>query len=508
MLHTQKNERNIMNNRMFEEFKEYIKYRRVAVIGVGISNRPLIKWLNKLGAKVTAFDRLEADDPSISKVMEEFSSEGIVINWSLGKDYLDSLMNDNYDYVFKTPKMRYTESALLAAKNNGSVLTTEMELFMNLCPAKIFAVTGSDGKTTTTTLISELLKASGYKVWLGGNIGTPLLDQIEYINDTDMVVLELSSFQLLDCVTSADVAVVTNVTPNHLDFHKDYDEYIDAKTNIFKYQHPLGRVVLNAACDITYKMKDLARGRISFFALNESVARRSGSSLYDYSYLNEAGELCIDTSWGGTTLISENDILIPGKHNVENYLAAALATAGYVNADTFAEVARTFKGVAHRIEFIRELDGVKYYNSSIDTSPNRTMNTMNALASRGQKGVLICGGADKKCDYTGLGDAILNFCDRIVIYGTNAEFVKSVLEKEANGRTYELYEIENGENEVYEFPETRKAVQDKLTDALNRARSMARPGEIVILSSIGTSYDHFRHFEHRGDLFRDLVNAL
>lgn len=496
-----------MKNKSFEEFKQIINGKKVAVIGVGISNRPLIKWLDKLGAKVTAFDRLDEDDPSISKVKKEFADEGIEISWSLGRDYLDVLMNNDYDYVFKTPKMRYTEPALAAAKTNGSVLTTEMELFMNLCPAKIFAITGSDGKTTTTTLVSELLKAAGHKVWLGGNIGTPLLDQIEYISEDDMVVLELSSFQLLDCVTSADVAVVTNVTPNHLDFHKDYNEYIDAKTNVFKYQSPMGKTVLNAACDITYKMKEQVRGSVSFFALDGMVASRSGSDLYTKAYVDEEGYLVLASGEEVTRLVKEDEILIPGKHNVENYLAAALATEGFVSKDAFEKVAKNFKGVAHRIEFIRELDGVKYYNSSIDTSPNRTMNTMNALASRGQKGVLICGGADKKCDYTGLGDAILNVSDRIIIYGTNACFVKDILAKEANGRQYEVLEIEGGD-EVYEFPEGRDIVISKYIEALDKARRMAKAGEIVIMSNIGTSYDHFRHFEHRGDMFRDLVNEL
>ena len=257
-----------MTNIKLDDFKNSIKGKRAAVIGVGISNVPLIRWLYKLGAEVTAFDRLEEDDPSILKTRSDFDKDGIKINWSLGRDYLDLLMKSHYEYVFKTPKMRYTNPELIAARNNGSVLTTEMELFMNLCPAKIFAVTGSDGKTTTTTLVSELLKASGYNVYIGGNIGTPLLDQVEKITEDDMVVLELSSFQLLDCVTSADVAIVTNVTPNHLDFHTDYDEYISAKTNIFKYQSPTGRVVLNSACDITYKMKDLARGSVSYFALS------------------------------------------------------------------------------------------------------------------------------------------------------------------------------------------------------------------------------------------------
>ncbi|MBR1797694.1 MAG: UDP-N-acetylmuramoyl-L-alanine--D-glutamate ligase [Clostridiales bacterium] len=496
-------------NRKLNDLIKSMDGKSAAVIGVGISNIPLIRWLYGLNVRVTAFDRLPEDDPAIVKAKADFEKDGIVIDWSLGKDYLDRLMSEAFDYVFKTPKMRYTSPELVAAKNNGSILTSEMELFMNLCPAKIFAVTGSDGKTTTTTLISELLKEEGYKVWTGGNIGTPLLDKISEISDEDMVVLELSSFQLLDSVTSADVAVLTNVTPNHLDFHKDYNEYIDAKTNIFKYQSPMGRVVLNSACDITYKMKDMARGEVSYFALDESVAKRSGSSkLKTSAYLNEEGYLTIDGPEGNLRLIREEEILIPGRHNVENYLAAALAVRGFVGKDAFVKVAKTFKGVAHRIEFIRELDGVKYYNSSIDTSPNRTINTMNALASRGQRGVLICGGADKKCDYTGLGDAILKVCDRIIIYGSNAVFIKSILEQEASGRAYEVIELESKEGDVYEFPETREAVLNRFVEALDIAREKAREGEIVILSSVGTSYDHFRHFEHRGDMFRDLVNGL
>lgn len=497
-----------MNNKL-EGFKKDINGKHAAVIGVGISNFPLIKWLNSLNVKVTAFDKFTEEEPSIAKAKEDLKSEGIEIEWSLGEHYLDRLMSEPFEYVFKTPKMRYSVPELQAAKNNGSVLTTEMELFMNLCPAKIFAVTGSDGKTTTTTLISELLKAEGYKVWLGGNIGTPLLDKVGEIEPDDMVVLELSSFQLLNSVTSADVAVVTNVTPNHLDFHKDYKEYIEAKTNIFRYQAPTGRLVINSACDITYKMKDEARGSVSYFALDESVAKRSGSGkLKTSAYLGKDGFITVEDSTGIRRILREDEIVIPGKHNVENYLAALLATEGYVSRDSFISVATSFKGVAHRIEFIRELDGVKYYNSSIDTSPNRTINTMNALASRGARGVLICGGADKKCDYTGLGDAILNVCDRIVLYGQNAPFVKSILAEESNGRSYELIELDSVEGDVYEFPDTREKVLDNYIKALDTARKMAEPGEIVILSPIGTSYDHFRHFEHRGDMFRDLVNAL
>ena len=210
-----------MNTRL-DEFKSYINGRRAAVIGVGISNRPLIRWLNKLGCKVTAFDKLTYDDPVLSKTILDFKNEGIEIEWSCGSGYLDLLREGTFDIVFKTPKMRFETPELMACKEKGATLTTEMELFMNLCPCEIFAITGSDGKTTTSTLTAEILRQAGYKVYLGGNIGTPLLDKVEEMTESDKVVLELSSFQLLGMATPADVAIVTNVTPNHLDFHKDY----------------------------------------------------------------------------------------------------------------------------------------------------------------------------------------------------------------------------------------------------------------------------------------------
>ena len=495
-------------NLKLEGFKKEIKGKKAAVIGVGISNRPLIKWLVGLGAEVTAFDRNNADDPAISAVMEEFSSEGIEVSWSLGEGYLNALSDQKFDYVFKTPKMRYETPELQAAKAKGSVLTTEMELFMSICPCRIFGITGSDGKTTTTTLVSEMLKAGGFKVWLGGNIGTPLLSEVFNMKEDDMVVLELSSFQLMGMRRSADVAIVTNVTPNHLDFHKDYDEYIDSKKNIFLYASPCDKTVLNAACDITYNMKDDYRGKIDFFALSSSDASKAGDDVLFGKAYTEDGYLIYEKDGKKEKIVAEKDIFIPGKHNVENYLAAICAVEGFVSPDAMAKVAREFKGVPHRIELIRELDGVRYFNSSIDTSPNRTINTMKALSGRGEKGVLICGGADKKCIYDGLGDAILNVSDRIVIYGSNAPFVREILEKEAAGREYTFIEIGEGTKDVYEFPETREAVVGYMKEALAKARELARPGELVIMSNIGTSYDHFRHFEHRGDLFKELVNAM
>lgn len=494
-------------NQRLEDFKEYIKGRRCAVIGIGISNRPLIAWLAGLGAKVTAFDKLASDDPVMSKTIADFKEVGIELDYSLGEGYLDRLKNEVFDIVFKTPKMRFETEELVAAKDKGAILTSEMELFMNLCPAKLFGITGSDGKTTTTTLVSEILKKAGYTVWLGGNIGTPLLDKIGEITPEDMVVLELSSFQLLGMRRSCDVAIVTNITPNHLDFHTDYQEYIDAKTNIFRYQGPCGKLILNEGCDLTFDMRMISSGKVVMFTASEDAKDREGATYYDRFCLE--GDMLTEIKDGESTpMFKTSDILIPGMHNVENYLAAAAATEGYASVEDIKYVAEHFPGVAHRIEFIREIDGVKWYNSSIDTSPNRAINTMNALAGRGMKGVLICGGADKKCVYDGLGDAILNVSDRILIYGTNAPFVKDILAKEANGREYELIEFEGSDKDIYEFPETRDNVVNTYKDMIDKARGLAKPGEIVIMSSIGTSYDHFRHFEHRGDMFRDLVNEL
>ena len=496
-----------MSNLRFDDFSEFIKGKRAAVIGVGISNTPLIRWLVSLGCRVTACDKMTSDDPVLKKNIEALSDIKDNIEWSLGDEYLSRLNDDFYDIVFKTPKMRFETPELAALKAKGSILTTEMELFMNLCPAKIFAITGSDGKTTTTTLTAEILKQSGYTVWVGGNIGTPLLDQVGFMWSDDMVVLELSSFQLLGMETPADVAIITNITENHLDFHHGYEEYIQAKANIFRNQGPFCKLILNAGCDLTYNMKDMARARVDLFSADKDNVMRTDTPLYRRAY-TENGRLIYEDKGIKTDICGVDEILIPGRHNVENFLAAACAVFDYVTPEDIAYVAKNFKGVPHRIELIRELDGVRWYNSSIDTSPNRSINTMNALASRNEKGVLICGGADKKCKYEGLGDAILNVCDRIIIYGSNAGLVSDIIEKEANGRKYEIFRIPDKEGDVYEFPETRENVLNAYNKAIAKAREWAKPGEIVIMSSIGTSYDHFRHFEHRGDMFKELVNAL
>ena len=477
-------------SRKILEFHRLMKGRKVAVLGVGISNRPLIRYIYSLGADITAFDKLPQDDPVLAKTRADFEAEGILLNWSLGDDYLTPLADGGFDMIFRTPKIRFDVPELKSAVEKGSVLTSEMEVFMDLCPAPIFAVTGSDGKTTTTTLISLILKNAGYNVYVGGNIGTPLLDRIDGITENDMVVLELSSFQLLTMKKSADVAVVTNVTPNHLDVHLNYQEYIDAKMKVFVNQGFSGRLVLNGENEITRSMAAFARGKVAYFTWDGAKSLIDTSSdLFDHAYVKD-GVLTYSTAGKETPVVAASEIMIPGSHNVENYLAAMSAVMPYVKPGNVAEVARTFGGVEHRIEYVRTVDGVRYYNSSIDTSPNRTINTMKALESRNEHGVIIAGGADKKCIYTGLGYAILNVCDRIVLCGSNASLIRDILEKESDGRTYTVVETDN-------YP-----------DAIRKARGMAVPGDIVILSPVGTSYDKFRHFEERGNLFKQLVSEL
>lgn len=225
-----------MENRKLSEFKKFISGKKVAVLGVGISNRPLIRYIHSLGARITAFDLLDTEDRVLKNTIANFEAEGIRIDWSCGKDYLKNLPGQGFEIVFRTPKLRPDIPEIMQAVKEGAVLTSEMEVFLSLCPARTFAVTGSDGKTTTTTLISLFLKAAGYKVYVGGNIGTPLLDQIDNINETDCVVLELSSFQLTTMKIPIDHAIITNISPNHLDFHKNYEEYIRSKTHLFTAQ--------------------------------------------------------------------------------------------------------------------------------------------------------------------------------------------------------------------------------------------------------------------------------
>ena len=452
-----------------DEFKYNVAGKNITVIGIGISNLPLIKYLVSLGANVTACDRRSAED--LGENYTELEKLGVKFN--LGDGYLNNLSGD---MIFKTPGMRYDVPELLKAKENGSIVTSEMEVFFEVCPSHIIAVTGSDGKTTTTTLIHKMMTDAGYKTWLGGNIGNPLLTDTEKMKENDWVILELSSFQLHTMRKSPEIAVITNISPNHLDMHKDYKEYIDAKKNIMLYQNEGDTLIVNADNQVTADIGKSANGAVKYFS------RNGMADVYLDGNIIKRGIV---------EILNIKDIKIPGMHNVENYMAAIAAVSGLVSKDVIENVAKTFGGVEHRIELVRTLDGVKYYNSSIDSSPNRTINTLRVFPN---KVIMIAGGKDKGIPYDEIGPALAEHVKVLILIGATSDKIQEALDAEIN-------KTENGKD-----IEVIRATSYE--DAVNTARSKAHDGDVVLLSPASTSFDMFRNFEERGNLFKKIVNEL
>lgn len=452
-------------NKKLDEFKNRIKGMKIDVLGIGISNIPIIKYLSENGAKVTACDKREKE--ALGEIYDELL--GLGVEFSLGDDYLGNLTGE---MILKTPGMRFDTPELLAAKERGAHVTSEMELFFEFCPAKIIAVTGSDGKTTTTTVINKLLEKEGYKTWLGGNIGNPLFCSLEKILPDDLVVLELSSFQLHTMKKSPDISVITNITPNHLDMHKSYEEYIDAKKNIMLYQNDEGLLVVNMENDVTNKIGEEAKGRkIGFSNGKDTEVSRDSEYIY----------------YMGEKVLKISDIKVPGNHNVENYMAAIGAVGGMVSKETITNVAKEFGGVAHRIELVRTLNGIRFYNSSIDSSPNRTINTLKVFP---EKVIMIAGGKDKGIPYDEIGPSLVEKVKVLILVGATAGKIKDALKKTPGNESVEVIELT-------EYP-----------DAVNMAYSKAKSGDVVILSPASTSFDKFKNFEERGNLFKSLVESL
>lgn len=452
-----------------DEFKYNVAGKNITVIGIGISNLPLIKYLVSLGANVTACDRRSAED--LGENYTELEKLGVKFN--LGDGYLNNLLGD---MIFKTPGMRYDVPELLKAKENGSIVTSEMEVFFEVCPSHIIAVTGSDGKTTTTTLIHKMMTDAGYKTWLGGNIGNPLLTDTEKMKENDWVILELSSFQLHTMRKSPEIAVITNISPNHLDMHKDYKEYIDAKKNIMLYQNEGDTLIVNADNQVTADIGKSASGAVKYFS------RNGMADVYLDGNIIKRGIV---------EILNIKDIKIPGMHNVENYMAAIAAVSGLVSKEVIVNVAKTFGGVEHRIELVRTLDGVKYYNSSIDSSPNRTINTLRVFPN---KVIMIAGGKDKGIPYDEIGPALAEHVKVLILIGATSDKIQEALDAEinktGNGKDIEVIRATSYEN------------------AVNTARSKAHDGDVVLLSPASTSFDMFRNFEERGNLFKKIVNEL
>lgn len=454
----------------FNKFKVFIKGKKVGVLGIGVSNIPLINFLLELGAEVTAFDK--KDETQLGDIGKDFINKGVKL--SLGEDYLSRLKG--FDVIFKTPGMRIDLPELVNAKNEGAHITSEMEEFVKYCPAKIYGITGSDGKTTTTTIVSKLLIEEGFKTWVGGNIGSPLFSNIEEITTKDRVVLELSSFQLMTMKEKIDKVIVTNITPNHLDMHKGMDEYVDAKKNIFKYQEKEDLLVLNIDNEITKSFISEAKGHVKTFSSKEEL--KDGAYLRDgYLYIRDK------------KIINKDEIVIKGTHNIENYLAAFLVTEDEVSIESMVNVARNFKGVAHRCELIREVEGVKYYNDSIASSPTRTLAGLKAFD---EKVILIAGGYDKHIPFEPLAQEGHEYIKELILLGATKYKIKEVFDKIK-------------EDKGIDIPVN---IVESLEEAVKKAKDIAKDGDIVTLSPACASFDMFTNFEIRGNKFRDIVNSI
>ncbi|MBQ1335216.1 MAG: UDP-N-acetylmuramoyl-L-alanine--D-glutamate ligase [Clostridia bacterium] len=458
----------------YKKYFEGLKGKNVAVIGVGISNLPLIYMLLSYGAKVCARDKKSKE--ALGGTYDELVRRGARV--IAGEDYLSGLTED---IIFKTPGMRYDVKELADARARGAVVTSEMEVFMELCPARVFAVTGSDGKTTTTTLIYEMLKKQGFTCHLGGNIGAPLLPKIAEIKADDMVVLELSSFQLHTMKKSPDAALITNLTPNHLDYHKSMDEYVDAKKNIYLHQSESARLVLNRDNDITNAIYAEMKDKRETLGFSKTPRDEDGAYL-------DGEDIVMIKGKKRTRVMAKSDIYLPGMHNVENYLAAIAMVWGYVSPENILYTAQNFRGVAHRIEFVRELHGVRYYNDSIASSPTRTLAGLNSF---NQKLIVIAGGYDKKLDYTVMGDTLIEKVKTLVLTGATADKIDAAVRENKNYR---------GEPEIIRA--------DGFEQAVLSARDAAHEGDVVILSPASASFDLFKNFEERGNEFKRIVNGL
>lgn len=457
-----------------ENFFDGIKNKKVAFIGIGVSNKDVIRLFAEKGIATEARDKNSRE--ALGETANILEKAGTVL--ILGENYLEGI--EKNEVIFRTPGMNWNSPVLCSLREKGKAVTSEMEVFFDLCPCKKYAVTGSDGKTTTTTIISEMLAATGKTVHKGGNIGRALLPVIENIKKEDKAVVELSSFQLISMRQSPEIAVVTNVAPNHLDVHRDMAEYIEAKTNILRHQNAFSVSVLNRDNEITRNMESLVRGELRWFSHLGEVENGA--------FLRADGTLCYNEHGVLTELFNKDEIRIPGMHNVENYLAAIAAVWGEVPVSVMYDVAKNFGGVEHRIEFVRELEGVKWYNDSIATSPTRTIAGLSCFS---QKVILIGGGYDKHIPYSPLAPHLINKVKLLILSGPTAQKIAEALQSDPNYR---------GAPEII--------FVGNMEEAVATAYGYAEDGDIVTLSPASASFDKYKNFELRGKHFKELVESL
>ena len=460
-------------NQKLEKFEEYIKNKKIAVIGVGVSNIPLIDYLFEKEAKVTIFD--DREEEKISKDIFD-KIKKYKFDYYFGKRNLDNL--HGFEVIFRSPSCLPTKPELVREKERGAVITTEIEQLIKMAPCKVIGITGSDGKTTTTTLTAKILEDGGYNVYLGGNIGIPLFTKLKEIKPEDIIVLELSSFQLMDMEVSPDISAITNITPNHLNVHKDYQEYIDAKKNIYKHQKSTGILVLNADNELTNSCQNDANGDVILFSSKQRL---------DYGYIVEDGIIKECNDGIRRHLISQDEIKLKGIHNLQNICTALALTKDLVSTEKALNTIKEFSGVKHRLELVRVLNGVEWYNDSASTSPTRGISALNSF---NKEIVLIAGGADKNLDYTPLGIKIVEKVKSLILIGQTASKIYEAvkIEEEKQNKKVDIHMCET------------------FKQSLELAKRIAKPGQIVLFSPASTSFDMFKDMYDRGDKFRKEVN--
>ncbi len=464
-----------MDNTNLEEFERYARGKKVAIIGIGVSNLPLLEYFYDLNARVTIFDSKESNQISV-EAMQKIEKYGF--EFIGGKDSLSRLKG--FDIIFRSPSCMPDRPELVEAVENGAVLTSEIEMVLKLAPCKVIGVTGTEGKTTTTTLINEIVKKSGRKTYLGGNMGKPIFTKIRNIKPENIIILELSSFQLSDMDISPDISVVTNIYPDHLNVHKSYEEYREAKKNIFEYQSENGIVVLNYDNEFTREFAKEANGKVIFFSSKEKL---------DDGFIYDKADGTIKYCEDGVRrhIIKKEDIKLRGIHNYENICAALAATSSIVDVDTQIKAIEEFTGVEHRLEFVRELNNVKWYNDSIGTSPASTIAGLNSFD---EDIILLAGGSDKGLDYEEVGKTIARKVRALILTGPTSEKIENATKQALNGKSIEIYYTSN------------------MQESVNLAKDIAKAGDVVLLSPASASFDLYKNFEERGHQFKDYVNNL
>lgn len=466
-------------NQKLLEFNNYLKGRKVAIIGLGVSNLPLIEYLHELKSIVTVFDSKDFDDID-KNILNKLVDYGM--QFSLGQNYLEKLVG--FDIIFRSPSCLPNKPELVAEAKRGAIITTEVEMVIELCPCLVIGVTGSDGKTTTTTLIYEILKQDGYNCFLGGNIGTPLFTKISEMVPDDIVVLELSSFQLMNMKISPNISIITNITPNHLNVHTDMEEYIEAKKTIFKYQEKDDLLILNYDNEITRECANEAKSKVVFFSSKNKIPN-------GYIYDNEDGKIKLCENGLRKHIFDTRNMKLRGVHNFENACSAIIATKDLVKKESIDTVLTEFKGVEHRLELVKETKNrVKWYNDSVSSSPTRTIAGLNAFALKNI--ILIAGGYDKNLDYTTLAKPIIDNCKALILLGQTSDKIEKAV--------------------LMELKKTRKELPiikcNSLKQTVEKANDMAVKGDIVLFSPASASFDMFTNFAERGKIFKEYVKEI